>query len=170
MPSSSQQKTKSIRVSVEPDKQNSGTRNGRAQVVGSNGPNSAIWKSTPEVQAAGTKLVTAGTALADVEALIQSLQSQIATALNLRAFKTAEFDAAYGVYAATVEAYATTAQDVTALGLSVFTRSTHALAPPIGTEATFDATKGQIRIRVHKAPGMQASVVEISPEATGAGP
>jgi hypothetical protein len=159
-----------IRIATTEDKETIPTRTTCAQVVGSNGPSSDVWKATPEIQSAGTKLVTAGTALAETETLVQSLQAQVATALNLRNAKVVEFDAAYGVYVAMVESYAHTPQDVTALGLAVFSKTTHPLAAPIGIRATFDIIKARLQIRVDKAPGMTACVVEISADPSGAGP
>jgi hypothetical protein len=170
MSKKSKQKLKPLRVDVRVDKQSVVTRTDRAQVVGTNGPNSAIWKSSQDIQAAGQKLVTAGTTLAEVEALVQSLQSQLATALNLREIKIVEFDAAHGVYVANVESHATTPQDITALGVAVFSKSSHALAAPTGIDAAFDTAKGRLQIHVNKAPGMQACVVEVSSDPTGSAP
>jgi hypothetical protein len=157
-----QQKIKPIRVDGTPDRETIPTRTGSAQVVGANGPNSAIWKATPEVQVAGTKVIAAGAALAEADTAVQSLQQQLATALNVRDAKVVEFDAVHSVYVATVEAHATTPQDVTGLGLALFAKSTHAFVAPLGVDATFDAAKGRVHIHVNKAPGMQASVVEVS--------
>jgi hypothetical protein len=153
---------KPLRAEVSAVKHTCSTRTDCAQLVGTNGPNSTIWQTVQEVQLAGTKLVAAGTALAGTEATVQSLQSQLATAQNLRDAKIVEFDAAFGVYVANVESYATTPQDVTGLGLALFAKATYVLAAPLGVEASFDAVKGQLRVRVLKAPGMQASVVEVS--------
>jgi large exoprotein involved in heme utilization and adhesion len=162
MPNKNKPKVKPVRVNVSAVKLSSGTRTDCAQVVGTNGPSSAIWQTVPEVQLAGTKLVAAGTALAAADAAVQSLASQLATAQNVRDAKSVEFDAAFGVYVANVEAHATTPQDVTGLGLALFAKSTYVLAAPIGIEAAFDAAKGQIQLRVNKAPGMHACVVEVS--------
>lgn len=162
MPNKNRPKVKPVRVGVSDVKHSSPTRSNCAQLVGANGPSSAIWQSVPDVQTSGTKLVTAGTALAAAEATVQSLHSQLVTAQNLRNTKLVEFDGAYSVYVANVEAHATTPEDVTGLGLALLARSSHALAAPNGIEASFDAAKGQIQLRVNKAPGMQASVVEVS--------
>jgi hypothetical protein len=139
------------------------TRKDCVQVIGSNGPNSAVWKATPEIQASGERLIAAGAALAAADGNVQTIKSQLDTALNVRAAKVVEFDAAYGVYIANVESYATTPQDVTSLGVALFAKSTYALVAPVGIDATLDAAKGRLQIHVHKVPGMKGCVVEVSP-------
>jgi hypothetical protein len=162
MPNRNKPKVRPVRVNVTDTKHSSPTRTDCAQVVGTNGPASLIWQSVPEVQLAGTRLFAAGASLAGAEATVQSLGSQLATAINLRDTRIVEFDAAFGVYVANVESHATTPQDVTGLGLTLLAKTTYVLAAPLGIEVSFDAVKEQILVRVNKAPGMQASVVEVS--------
>jgi hypothetical protein len=44
------------------------------------------------------------------------------------------------------------------------------LVPPIGIQATYDASKGIIRIHVNRAPGPRACIVEVSQDPAGPGP
>jgi hypothetical protein len=150
------------RAEVAIDKKSPLTRTNRAQVVGTNGPNSPIWKTTPEVESAGTKVVGVGTALEEAEARVQATQSELDTAVNTRDAKVKEFDGVYDVYVALAESRATKPQDITGLGLALLTRSSYALAAPLGVEAVYNVIKERIRIHVNKTPGTYACVVEIS--------
>jgi hypothetical protein len=167
MSTKKKQQIKQLRVDPTADKKSIPTRTGRAQTVGTNGPSSAIWQSQPEIQEAGKRLVDAGTLLVTLDASVQSIEAQLATARNLRDAKVVEFDAVFGVYIANAETYATTPQEVTGLGLALFSRSAHPLTAPLGIEATYDIAKGLIAIRVNKAPGLNACVIEVSSEPVG---
>jgi hypothetical protein len=169
MSTKKKQQLKQLRVDPTADKKSIPTRAGRAQTVGTNGPSSALWQSQPEIQDAGKKLIAAGASLTTLDASVQSLKAQLATARNLRDAKVVEYDAVFGVYIANVETYANTPQEVTSLGVALFSKSTHPLTAPLGIEATYDSAKGLIGIRVNKAPGLNACVVEVSPEPVGPG-
>jgi hypothetical protein len=167
MSNRSKQKIKPIRVSGSVDKESILTRDNLAQVVGTNAPNSAVWKATPEIQVAGQNLVAAGAALAAADATVQSIQAQLDTAIHARDAKLAEFDAAHAVYVANVEARATTPEDVTGLGLTLLAKSSHPLAAPLGVEARVDPVNGQVHVRVKRARGMRATIVEVSSNPVG---
>jgi hypothetical protein len=160
---------KPVRIDIAPDKQSITSRTERGGVIGTNGPSAAIWKSKASVADAGAKVISATTALAAAHAAVISLEAQIAAGRGVRDTKAAEFDAAYSVYVANVETYAPTPEDASSLGLSPFIRTMYPLVAPLGIQATYDAAKGIIQIRVSRAPGPRACVVEVSADPAGPG-
>jgi hypothetical protein len=158
---------KKIRIDVQVDKQSIKTRTDRAGVVAKLTPGSALYQAQPTVQQAGVAVIAAGADLATADSAVKAAEGMLATARSAREAKVIDFDAAYDVYVANTEKHSVTAEDVQGVGLGVLQRGKYVLTQPAQVEARFDAVKSQIRLHVKQAPGMQACVVDVSPDPVG---
>jgi hypothetical protein len=138
------------------------SRTERAEVIGTNGPSSPIWKANEVLQDMGLKLVAVGVSLKAAQAAVNSIESQLDVAHGVRDTRTFAFDTAYELYATSVEASSNTAEDAAGLGITVRTRTAYTLTMPLEVQARFDPRKSLIRIHVKRAPGMRTCIIEIS--------
>lgn len=138
------------------------SRTACADVVGTNGPNSPIWKANVVLQDMGMKLVAAGAALKTAQSTLNAIESQLEVARGVRDTSVGAFDKAYELYVTNVEASSTTPEDAAGLGIPVRIRSAYALNAPLGVVAKFDARKNLLRVHVQRAPGTRTCIIEIS--------
>jgi hypothetical protein len=72
------------------------------------------------------------------------------------------WDNGWKVLCATGEQVCATADDANSLALPVLTRKSNQLEVPLGLDFLYNTRKDQARIHVHRAPGMDAVVVQYS--------
>jgi hypothetical protein len=146
------------------DTRNAANRITRGVKVGSEGPSSPLYATFPDLKAAvdgtntdTTALKTAVDAYSKAEAAFKTAGQGLQVALTT-------WDLSYGVLVATAERRCVTAEDGTSLGLVVRGATHNPLAPPLGILLRQDMAKDLLRIRVKRAPGMDAVDVWMSPD------
>jgi hypothetical protein len=149
---------------VGPDKVSPATRYQRGVAIASAAPASQLYNTVPDVKTAtdtvtqsNTTLKTAIDAQTNAAGKLQLARASLAQAL-------VAWDAAYDVFVATGERYASTPSDAHGLGAVALGRTVNSLAPPRSIKVVFDAKNDRLRIHVARAPGMTAVHVQISPD------
>jgi hypothetical protein len=161
------QKNKKLRVDIGGDKESIRSRIDRAGVMRTQSATSTFAQNHPPVKDACNAVVAAGKDLDDAEAACKAAEAELVRARSVRDAKVDAFDAAHAVCVAVTEQFATTPEDIQSIGLGVFDRASHVLAPPLAIEVRFDAAKESIRIYVKHAPGMTACAIEVSTDPIG---
>jgi hypothetical protein len=142
------------------DKVSLKAREDRSVLVGNTGPACLLWQANAGLAAAGGELVQAGVDLAAAAKAAQVLAAALETARQEMIALRIAWDEQYYVYVTSVELYATTPGDITALGLALLDEAAYKLGPPDVT-ARYDRVEGLIRLHV-KGAGRFKCRIEVS--------
>jgi hypothetical protein len=149
----------SIRIATTDDRKTVSTRTGRASIVGTMGPKSALY-AIPEVKTAIDAIAADGLTLAAADTQVETDEAQVAKSRAARADLVIAFDSTLDVGVALVEKHATKPGDATDTGFVLFERSTYTVDLPASFTVEFDAKAETIDVHVRHAPGMHAVFVE----------
>lgn len=151
-----------VKVDIAAEKVSVKKRTDLAGVISSQMTTSAFVQAHVEVGAACKTVVTCGQELADADAAVNAAKITLVQAESTLARKITAYDGALSVLAAHTEHLAAGAGDVQSVGLTVLSRASHELAPPLAVEARYDLAKSLIRITVRLPPGAGGCITEIS--------
>lgn len=158
-------RSKKVKVNVGADKVSVQTRVDRSKAVGVAAPDSPIYQGQSGVKAACDTYVERGVRLAAADAAVQVADLAAAKAHSARDAEQADHDAAYDLYVANVERHAGTPEAVQGLGLTVLTRASYAITPPVEIRARYSPEKSAVFVHVTPSPGLRTCVVEVSHDA-----
>jgi hypothetical protein len=145
-----------------PDKKNSNTRIARGGKVVTQSATSPIVQANADFSAAAKDV---GTATEDVKTKVDAENKAV---IALKAARSAlrisnvTWDTKYGVYTSVASKYLTNEQEAHDAGLDMRGQTTNTLAAPVSVEVKRRPKQDDVRIHVHRAPGMRAVSTEIS--------
>jgi hypothetical protein len=110
-----------------------------------------------EVSADTTELKDKMDAFAIAEAAFKAARTALGTAVI-------KWDGSYDVFVSTGEKYAATEHDAATLGAEARGKTINPLVMPISVEFEWNPDKDELRVHVHRAPGMRVVTVQVSPD------
>jgi hypothetical protein len=149
---------------VGPDKVSATTRYDRGVTITNQAPQSALYLQHADVKAAADIVSKDTVTLKSMMDAFTSAEGAWKTARTALGNAVVAWDASYEVFVSTGEKYAVTANDAHALGGVARGKTIHPLAMPIAVLFTYNPKKNWLRVHVRRAPGMLATLVEVSPD------
>jgi hypothetical protein len=149
---------------VGPDKVSPATRYDRGVVVAEQAPGSALCAQHADLKAAAGAVVTSTASLKTIMDGFTNAAAGVGIARTALTNLITQWDGAYSVFVSTGEKHVATPADVHALGAVALVRASYPLVPPVSVAVKYDAAKNLIRVRVHRAPGLNLLEVQMSPD------
>jgi hypothetical protein len=151
-----------ILILVGPDKVSHQTRYDRGVRVTAQAPQSPLYQQHSDLKGATDEVIKENVVLGnliDAYAQADAAFKKARTALDAG---TVTWDGIYDVFVNTTEKYGKTPDDAASVGTQARPRTHYSLLAPVSLEMKDDAKKDRLVIRVHRAPGMKRTVVEVN--------
>jgi hypothetical protein len=151
-----------ILILVGPDKVTHQTRYERGVKIAAQAPQSPLYQQHADLKAAADEVVKQNTALGDLIDAYAQADAAFKKARTALGTGIVNWDGVYDVFVNTTEKYAKTPDDAASVGTQARPKTHNALLVPISVEMKDDAKKDRLVIRVHRAPGLKRTIVEVN--------
>ena len=151
-----------ILLLVGPDKANETTRYERGVKITAQAPLSPLYQKYPDMKASADAMIAENLTFKDILDAYTKADAAFKKARTALGSAVISWDGVYDVFVNTTEKYAVTPDDATGLGGQPRPKTIYQLVVPVSVDMKQDFKKDRLCIHVHRAPGLERTVVEVN--------